>query len=240
MKKPQAVWAVIMKRELGAFYTSPVAYIVTGLFLAFSGFLFFPTFFLNNRAELRNFFAVLPILLAFFVPALTMRLFAEERRSGSLETLLTLPVSALDATVGKFFASVIFTASMLVPTLAYVITAACLGSPDYGPIVGGFLGALFLIAGFSAIGSFASSVTKNQIVAFFVAFAISIVLVMVDQFLVFLPGPIVGAFEFLSAGYHFESISRGIVDSRDILYFLSLTLLFLVLTVRSVGDRRAA
>jgi ABC-2 type transport system permease protein len=229
-----------MRRELAAYFTSPVAYIVTGLFLAFSGFIFFSTFFLANRAELRNFFSLLPILFAFFIPAITMRLFSEEARSGSLETLMTLPVSGADAVAGKFLAAFIFSASMLVPTFVYAATVFVLGSPDVGPMIGGYLGALFLAACFTSIGLFASTLTKNQIVAFFVAFAVCIVLALVDKFLIFLPARIVDQFEFVSAGYHFESISRGIVDTRDLLYFLSLTVLFLGLAVRSVENRRAA
>lgn len=231
---------VIMKRELASLYASPVAYIVTGLFLAFSGFLFFSTFFLVNRAELRNFFSLLPILFAFFIPAITMRSFAEEKRSGSLETLMTLPVSEGDAVAGKFLAAWIFTASILLPTLAYAVTAIVLGAPDLGPLVGGYLGALFLAASFCAIGLFASSVTKNQIIAFFVAFSICILLAMIDGFLVFMPASIVGKFEFISASYHFESISRGILDTRDVLYFLSLTAFFLALTRRTVSAGRTA
>lgn len=240
MNKGNAVRLTIMRRELAAWFSSPVAYITAGIFLVFSGFLFFSTFFLVNRAELRNFFGILPVMFAFFVPAITMRLFAEEARSGSLETLMTLPVSGLDVTIGKFFAAFISGASILVPTLAYAVTAAFLGEPEWGPIVGGYLGALFLIASFTAIGLFASSLTKNQIVAFFVAFAVSILLAMIDRFLVILPAAIVAPLEYLSAGYHFESVSRGIIDTRDIVYFLSLTSLFLALTVRAVEGRRAA
>lgn len=240
MNKGNAVRLTIMRRELAAWFSSPVAYITAGIFLIFSGFLFFSTFFLVNRAELRNFFGILPVMFAFFVPAITMRLFAEEARSGSLETLMTLPVSGLDVTIGKFFAAFISGASILVPTLAYAVTAAFLGEPEWGPIAGGYLGALFLIASFTAIGLFASSLTKNQIVAFFVAFAVSILLAMIDRFLVILPAVIVAPLEYLSAGYHFESVSRGIIDTRDIVYFLSLTSLFLALTVRAVEGRRAA
>jgi len=236
----RSVWPIIMRRELAAFFSGPVAYIVTGLFLAFSGFLFFSTFFLVNRAELRNFFSVLPILFAFFIPAITMRLFSEESRSGSLETLMTLPVSDADAVIGKFLAAFVFSVGMLVPTLAYVATAAVLGKPEAGPIVGGYLGAAFLAACFSSIGVFASSVTKNQIVAFFVAFAACIVLALVDRFLVFLPGTLAGPFEYFSASYHFESISRGILDTRDLLYFLSVTAFFLCCSVKSCEKRRAA
>ncbi len=240
MNATKSAWTVIARRELAAFFASPVAYIVTALFLIFSGFLFFSTFFLVNLAELRNFFNLLPVLFAFFVPALTMRLFAEEARSGSLETLLTLPVSPLDAVIGKFVAALAFVAAMLVPTFAYLLTAALLGTPDAGPIVGGYLGALFLASSFAAIGVFASACTKNQIIAFFIAFAICILLAIINSFLVILPSLIVGKLEYLSAGYHFESIARGILDTRDLLYFASVTALFLGLSVETLDARRAA
>jgi ABC-2 type transport system permease protein len=225
------VAAIIMKRELGAYFSGPIAYIVTGLFLLLSGILFFSAFFLQDRAELRRFFDNLPILLSFFIPALTMRLFAEEKRSGTIETLMTLPVTELDVVWGKFAAAWISAIAMLAPTLSYVVTVALFGHPDPGPIIGGYLGAFFLCAAFSAIGLFASSVTKNQIIAFFIAFGISIVLSTMDYFLIFLPGTVVHFLSYFSAGAHFSSISRGIVDTRDLLYFVSVTLLFLVLTV---------
>jgi len=138
MKSPRPASLVIARRELAAYFSGPIAYIVSGLFLAFTGFLFFSTFFLVNRAELRGFFALLPIMFAFFVPALTMRLFSEEWRSGSIETLLTLPVSSLDVSLGKFAAAFCFIVCMLLPTLSYVITATVLGAPDAGPIIGGY------------------------------------------------------------------------------------------------------
>ena len=235
-KKPALV---IMSRELCAYFTSPIAYIVTGLFLIFSGFIFFSTFFLAKRAELRNFFGMLPTLLSFFVPALTMRLFSEEKRSGSLETLMTLPVTDFDVAAGKFMAAFAASVAMLVPTLSYVLTAYMFGTPDAGPIIGGYIGAIFLCAAFSAIGIFASCITKNQIIAFFVAFAICILLSLIGAFLVILPAPLVNFLSFFSANTHFTSIARGIIDSRDLIYFVSLTALFVSLTVKvSAGSRK--
>ncbi len=229
---------VIMKRELAAYFTSPIAYIVSGLFLIFSGILFFNTFFLANRAELRNFFTLLPITLSFFVPALTMRMMAEEKRSGSLETLLTLPVTAADVVLGKYCAAFISGAALLVPTVSYAVTCSIFGQPDVGPMIAGYVGALFLIAAFSAIGLFATSVTKNQIIAFFAAFTICIVLTMIGNFLVFLPAGLVSFLSYFSANDHFVQISRGIIDSRDLLYFASVAALFLTLTVQAVQKDR--
>lgn len=223
---------IIMKRELMGYITSPVAYIVTGLFLIITGVLVFSVFFLNNRAELRLYFQYLPLLLSFFVPALTMRIFAEERRVGSMETLMTLPVTEVQVVTGKYLASLIGTLVMIAPTLFYIIPAEVFGTPDYGPIIGGFLGAIFLCASFTAIGVFATSLTNNQIIAFFVGFVICIGLTMVDSFLVFLPGAVVSVLGYISADAHFTSIARGIIDTRDLLYFTSLTALFFVITVK--------
>ena len=237
--KKQNAALVIMKRELSSYFSSPIAYIVTGLFLVFSGILFFNTFFLANRAELRNFFGILPITLSFFIPALTMRMLAEEKKSGSIETLLTMPVTAFDVTLGKFLAAFISGSAMLVPTLSYVVTCYIFGSPDAGPIIGGYLGALFLIASFSAIGLFATSVTKTQIIAFFIGFTICILLSVLSGFLVFLPAWLVNFCSYFSAYSHFVSIAQGIIDTRDLIYFVSLTAIFFALTVEILkGDSR--
>lgn len=227
-KKPAAV---IFKRELAAYFSSPIAYIVTGLFLIITGVMFFTAFYLQNRASMRNLFQLLPMILSFFIPALTMRLYAEEKKSGSIETLLTLPVTEFDVCAGKFLTSTVASAIMIAPTLLYLIGMLPFGRPDAGPVIGGYIGALFLCAAFSSIGIFASSITKNQIIAFFTAFIICISLTMLSDFLIFLPAPVVGFLQFISANEHFTSISRGIIDTRDLIYFASLTALFFSLTV---------
>lgn len=229
---------VIARREIAAYFSSPIVYIVTGLFLIFSGFLFFSTFFLVNRAEMRAFFSQLPLLFSFFIPALTMRLFSEETRSGSFETLLTLPVSPAEITLGKFLAAWISSCALLVPTVVYAVTVSFFGEVDWGPVIGGYVGAMLLAASFSAIGVFSSSLTKNQIIAFFVAFAICIFLSMIRQLSVLLPSAFASVAAFVSSESHFSSVARGIIDSRDVVYFFSVTALFFVLTVRSVGRGR--
>ena len=239
MKKHSAI-TVILKRELYTWFNSFTAWLVTGLFLISTGLLFFSTFFIRQVATLRYFFSLLPILFSFFIPAITMRLFAEESRSGSLETLMTLPVSSAQAVAGKYLAAFISCAVMLLPTFSYALTAGMFGSPDAGPIVGGYLGALFLAAAYSAIGLFASASSKNQIVAFFIGFAICIILSIIDSFLILLPAGITNFLSFFSANTHFESISKGIIDSRDLLYFISITIIFLGLTVKTEEGRRAA
>ncbi len=225
---------IIMSRELKSYFSSPIAYIVTGLFVAACAFLFVNTFFLSNRAELRGFFGQLPILFSFFIPALTMRMFAEEKRSTSLETLLTLPVTVTDIVLGKYLAAFISSAILLIPSLFYVITCMIFGIPDAGPMIGGYLGSLFLAASFSAIGLYASSITKNQIIAFFAGFSICILLTLFNYLALFMPDFLVRPVTYLSSLNHFQSISRGIIDTRDIIYFVSLTAVFFVMTVKSV------
>ncbi len=227
-----------MRRELAAFFTNPAAYIVTVIFLVASGIFFFSTFFINGRADLRNFFSLLPIMLSLFVPALTMRLFSEELRSGSFETLMTLPVTPAQVILGKFLSAFLTSAAMLVPTLFYVVTACFFGKVDFGPIIGGYFGALFLCALYSAIGIFSSALTKNQIIAFFTALAFSFALILFGMVLVFLPAPLVRFFSWLSVTTHFQQISRGIADSRDVIYFVSLSAIFLLLTQQKISVKK--
>lgn len=217
--------ANICKKELGVYFVSPIAYIVISIFLLVTGWFFFSTFFLYNQASLRNFFDLLPITFSFVVPAITMRLFSEELSVGSYEILLTMPVTFRDVVVGKFMAAIAFVAVMLLPTVAYPVTIMFLGDLDWGPIIGGYLGAIMLGASFSAVGLFASSLTRNQIIAFIIGMAVCFALVLVDKMLFFLPQSTLSLFEYLGASFHFENIAKGVIDSRDILYFLSVSFL---------------
>ena len=214
----------IFKKEFRAYFVSPIAYIVISVFLVIIGWLFYSTFFLERQASLTRFFSLLPITFAFVIPAVTMRLFSEEINVGSFELLITLPVTFRDIILGKFLAAVAFVALMLSPTLVYAVTTSMLGDLDWGPVIGGYFGALLLGAAFSAIGLLASSVTRNQVVAFIIAVAICFSLTLLMDFvLFFLPSWLVGVFQYLSANFHFQNIAKGVLDSRNILYFLALT-----------------
>ncbi len=213
----------IFNKEFKAYFVSPIAYIVISVFLIVTGWFFFTTFFLYNQATLRNFFALLPTIFSFVVPAVTMRLFSEELNIGSYETLLTLPVTFQDVILGKFLAAVVFVAAMLIPTLAYPVAISFLGQLDWGPVLGGYVGALLLGAAFSAIGLFASSLTRNQIIAFILSMAICFSLTLIDNMLFFLPQPVLSLMQYMGTNFHFQNISKGILDSRDILYFLSIS-----------------
>lgn len=218
----------IFKKEFKSYFFSPIAYIVISVFLLILGWLFYSTFFLESQANLSRFFSLLPVAFAFVVPAVTMRLFSEEINIGSYEILLTMPVTFRDIILGKFLAAVGFIGVMLVPTLFYAVSTTFLGKLDWGPVIGGYLGAILLGAAFSSIGILASSVTKNQVVAFIVGMAVCLTLtLLIDFMLFFLPSFLVGIFQFLSAGYHFKNIAKGVIDLRDILYFVSLSFVVL-------------
>jgi ABC-2 type transport system permease protein len=152
-----------------------------------------------------------------------MRLFSEEFNVGSYEILLTMPVTFRQVVVGKFLAAVVFLMAMLTPTLAYPVTVSFFGQLDWGPVFGGYLGAVLLGAAFASVGLFASSLTRNQIIAFIVGMAICFSLTLIDKMLFFLPPSLLGFLQYIGADYHFQNISKGIIDSRDILYFLSVS-----------------
>jgi ABC-2 type transport system permease protein len=170
---------------------------------------------------------MMPVIFSLTIPAITMRLFSEEYRSGSYEILGTLPVSTADIVAGKSLSALALSAFMLLPTLCYPVIVSFLGDLDWGPVVGAYIGALFLSAAYIALGVFFSSTTKNQIVAFILSAVLCLFLSLIDQMLAVIPAGLGQVLQALSAGHHFNNISRGIVDSRDILYFLSLTYLFL-------------
>ncbi len=230
----------ILKKELKDYFLSPVGYIVISIFLIISGWLFFSNFFLYKQADVRIFFSFLPIIFAFVIPATTMRLFSEELNIGSYEIIHTMPVTLTNIILGKFLATVVFICSMLLPTFLYAITVSFLGEIDWGIVFAGYLGAILLGSCFAAIGIFTSSLTKNQIVACIVGMSICFILTIVDSnnALLFVPNSFINFFQFLAADYHFNNIAKGILDTRDILYFLSVCFVGLYGTHLSLSEKK--
>lgn len=228
---------LIFDKEFKDYFNSPIAYIVIAIFLAITGWLFFSTFFIIDQADMRRFFNLMPLLFALVVPIITMRLFSEEINVGSYELLLTLPVTFRDIIIGKFLAAVAFVAAILLPSLAYPICISFMGDLDWGVVIGGYIGALLLGSAYAAIGLFASSLTRNQIIACIVAMVICVFLAIVDQMLFFFPQGILGVITFVSANAHFDNIAKGIVDSRDLLYFLSVAFLGLYATHLAMEEK---
>jgi ABC-2 type transport system permease protein len=215
-----------------------VAYIVITLFLLLSGWFFSAALFLANTADLRGLFSGVRLILLFFVPAISMRLLAEEKRSGTIEILSTMPLKNWQLVLGKFLPSFILIAVTILLTLVHYFTLLLIGGPDFGASFGGYLGTLFMAGVYLSIGLFTSSMTKNQIVAFITAFVIIFVLFLMDKVVIFVPSFMATFLEFLSTDYHYENIARGVIDSRDVIYFLSLTFFFLFLTVKSLETRK--
>ncbi len=232
----------VAKREFKTFFASPIAYIVLGAFLLISGWFFFSTLLLAGQASLRGFFALAPILFVFLVPAITMRSIAEERKSGTLELLLTMPLEDWQIVVGKFIAALGMIGVGLLWTLPYAFTVASLtatgASFDWGPVAGGYIGLLFLASSFAALGLWASALSKNQIIGFIVGFVVCLAFYLVDKFAALLPASLGQVLEYISVDYHFENIARGVLDTRDLIFYGSLTAAGLLFTTRTLSTTR--
>jgi ABC-2 type transport system permease protein len=231
-------WA-IGRKELGGYLSSPVALITIGGFLLVTLFTFFwvDTFFARNIADVRPLFQWMPLLLVFLVSALTMRLWSEEQRAGTLEVLFTLPVRRVQLVLGKFVAVMALIGISLILTLSLPITVEMLGDLDWGPVAGGYLAAVLLAAAYAAIGLFVSSRTDNQIVALLVTVLVSGALYLVGSWGVSGLGP-AELLRAIGTGSRFESIERGVIDIRDLVYYVSLTVFFLTLNVASLDIKR--
>ncbi len=228
----------ILRRELGAYFNSPVAYIVVTVFLLVSGYLFFSQVFLVGEATVRDFFGITPLIFIFFAPAVTMRLLAEEKRSGTLELLITMPVTDWEVVLGKFLASLALLSVAILLTLTYPLTLSTMGELDWGTVIGGYLGLLLLGGAYLAIGLMASSWTQNQVIAFIVAFAITFALYLCGKLLPLMPAALAPLIEYISLDAHFANISKGVIDSRDLVYYLSLIGACLFLAAQSLDSRR--
>ncbi len=221
---------VILRRELKAYFSTPVAYVFMLIFLMLTGVF---TFYLGNfyergQADLLSFFQFHPWLYLFLVPALSMRLWSEERKSGTIELLMTLPVTTFQAVLGKFLAAWLFVGFSLLLTFPIWITVNYLGSPDNGVVLAGYIGSWLMAGGFLAIGSCLSAATKNQVVAFITTvvicfiFTVSGAPMVTDVFRAWAPAVLVDGIASVSFLTHFIGITKGVIDLRDVLYFLSL------------------
>lgn len=228
----------IYRREIRLYFNTPVAFIATIIFLLFVGWFFNSTFFLQNAATVRTLFEVTPFAFLFFVPALTMKVFADELRSGTYDLMISKPVSLTGIITGKFLATLTVVAVFLIPTFLYVILASSLAPLDWGPVVGGYLGMLILASIYASIGIFASTLTDNQIIAFITGFVISFLFYIAGNFSMFLPQPLGLITNFLSIETHIRGILRGVVDTRDLIYAISMVTTFLTLAWMVLTHRR--
>jgi ABC-2 type transport system permease protein len=238
---------IIMRRELGSYFATPLAYVFIFIFLVLAAaFTFYlGGFYERGQADLEGFFSFHPWLYLFLIPALSMRLWAEERKSGSIELLMTQPVRLWDAVVGKFLAAWVFTTLALALTFPIWLTVNYLGKPDNGAILAAYLGSALLAGGFLSIGSCMSALTRNQVVAFILAlvgcfaFLLAGFPMVLDLFRGWAPAALVDAISSLSFLTHFESIAKGVIDVRDLLYFAMLIGFFLLATTIALELRKA-
>jgi len=228
----------IALKEFKSYLASPMAYVVTGIFLVLTGFLFSISSATYSETSIRGFLGTGNLLLLLLAPVLTMRLLAEERKMGTLELLLTAPVRDGEVIAGKFLGSLGILTTMLALTFYYPILLMSFGDPDWGPIATGYLG-LFLLGSVSlAVGLFASSLTSNQLVAAVVAGGILFALWFIGTAANLLPEALGEVISYLSLSYHFPDFMRGVIDTRGIIYYLGITVLFLFLAIRSLESSR--
>ena len=234
------IW-IITKRELQSFFDSLIAYIILILFLGFSGFftwLYGTDIFLVGQASLQSFFNIAFWTLFFFIPAITMRMLAEEKKTGTIELLLTKAVTDRQVILGKFLACFLLVAIALTFTLPYYITLVNIGNVDHGAVWCGYLGLLLMSAAYVSIGLFTSSITNNQIVAFLLALFIGLFLHLIFNVLA---GNFTGflgqLFYTLSLSVHFDSLSRGVIDTKDIIYFISIVVIGILLAELNLAKR---
>lgn len=236
----KTIW-IIAKRELNSYFDSLIAIIMIVLFLGFSGFFTWISgsdIFLIGQATLKPFFGIAYWTLFFFIPALTMRTFAEENRSGTIEMLLTKPVTDRQVILGKYLAILILVSVAIALTLPYVITISKIGNLDAGGTLCGYLALILISAAYASIGLFTSSITSNQIVAFLSALFIGLFFHIIFQIIAgSMRGFLGQVINYLSTTIHFESLSRGVLDTKDIIYFGSIIFMGLFLTEISLSRR---
>lgn len=238
---------ILFKRELASYFATPLAYVFIVIFLVLSGvFTFYiGAFYENGQANLSAFFTYHPWLYLFLIPAIAMRLWAEERKSGSIELLMTLPVTRTEAVLGKFLAAWAFAGLALLLTFPMILTVNYLGHPDNGAILTGYLGSWLLAGTYLAIGSCMSAVSKNQVIAFILSVSVCFLFivsgwpVVMNVFSDWAPQWLLDAVASLSFLIRFDAISKGVIDLRDLLYFLSLITAWLAATAVVVDLKKA-
>ena len=229
----------VCKRELGGFFNSPMAYIFLVIFAIVNGYFFTNTFFLFGQSDLRVLFDIVPLVYLFFIPAVSMGLIARENNLGTMETMSTMPLNSYEFVIGKFLAAFSLILLGLVATSIHLFTLISVGTNvDYGAIFSGYLGLALMGGTYAAIGTYASSVTENQVVAFIIGVFIVLVFFMLDKTLVFVPSSIAGFVQFLAVDYHLSNISRGVIDSRNLVYFFSVIGFFIFLTIQTLEMKR--
>lgn len=229
----------IARREFFTYFSSPLAYVYLIAFLVVVNWLFFRSFFVMNEAQVRGMFGLMPWIFLFFVPAVAMGKWAEERKQGTMEILFTLPVRDIEVVIAKFFAGLGLIATAVIATIPIPITVSLIGSLDWGPVIGGYFGLILLGAAYLSISLFLSSLTESQIIAFILGVVVSFGIFIMGTPIIGSGNGLLGSFlQYLGLGWHFESIARGVVDTSDVIYYLSVIAFFLFLNLKALETRK--
>lgn len=228
----------IWSKELRSSFNSPMAYVVIVVFLSIVGWFHTSSLFLINVASMRVVFEIIPTVFMFVIPGITMRLLSEERKSGTLELLTTKPLHDVEIILGKFLGAWTLVGIALLPTLVYYLTLAFLGDVDSGPVIGGYLGLVLMAGVYVAMGLLASSLTDNQVIAFILGFLFVFAVFMLDKVLIYMPEWMASEIEYLGIDYHFSGIARGVIDTRNVVYFLSAQIVALILATLALERRK--
>jgi len=229
----------IYRKEISSFFSSPMAYVFLVVFALVNGYFFINTFFLYGQSDMRALFSIVPLVYLFFIPAVSMGLISREKSIGTIEIITTLPILERDIVLGKYLAGFTLILVALLTTLLHYFTLINVGvNIDHGAVFTGYLGLALLGGVYTAIGVFSSSLTENQVIAFIVGIAIVLTFFLMDKLLVFVPSTMAGFIQYLSTDFHLSNISRGVIDTRNLIYFGSVIGFFLFLTTRVLESRK--
>ena len=229
----------IYLKELKSYFNGPMAYIFLVIFSLVNGYFFSNTFFIFGQSDMRALFQIVPLVYLFFIPAITMGIISKEKNIGTMEVMCTLPIKDHELVIGKYLSilSLLFVGLLLTSVMLFNLVAVGTNI-DYGAIFTGYLGLFLAGSVYASMGIFASSLTDNQVVGFIIAIFFVLIFFLIDKLLIFMPNAIAGTMQYLSIDYHLSNISRGVIDSRNLIYFFSMIGLFLILTVESLSSRK--
>ena len=229
----------IYLKEFRSYFNGPMAYIFLVIFSLINGYFFSNTFFIFGQSDMRALFQIVPLVYLFFIPAITMGIISKEKNTGTMEVICTLPIKDFEFVIGKYLAILSLLLVGLLLTIIMFFNLVAVGTNiDYGAIFTGYLGLFLAGAVYASMGLFASSLTDNQVVGFIIAIFFVLIFFLIDKLLIFMPNAISGTLQYLSIDYHLSNISRGVLDSRNLIYFFSIIGLFILLTIESLNSRR--
>ena len=229
----------IYLKELRSYFNGPMAYIFLIIFSLVNGYFFSNTFFIFGQSDMRALFQIVPLVYLFFIPAITMGIISKEKNIGTMEIMCTLPIKDFELVIGKYLSILsLLLVGLLLTGIMFFNLVAVGTNIDYGAVFTGYLGLFLAGSVYASMGIFASSLTDNQVVGFIIAIFFVLIFFLIDKLLIFMPNLIAGTIQYLSIDYHLSNISRGVIDSRNLIYFFSMIGMFLLLTIESLSSRK--